>query len=88
MYYKREFSRLSRDLLYSGIPSVLLMTYVLLAIDANTFVGSTLLIPNIALFFSFAYVVALLPFFLLTSYVIRAAIIAEETVTAGAFTVE
>ena len=59
-----------------------------LAIDANTFVGSTLLIPNIALFFSFAYVVALLPFFLLTSYVIRAAIIAEETVTAGAFTVE
>jgi hypothetical protein len=88
MYYKREFSRLSRDLLYSGIPSILVMTYVLLAIDANTFVGTTLLVPDIALFFSFAYVVALLPFFLLMSYVLRAAIIAEETVTAGAFAVE
>lgn len=47
MCYKREFSRLSRDLLYTGLPSILL-----------------------------------------TSYVLRAALIAERTVTAGAFIVE
>ena len=88
IYYKREFSRLSRDLLYTSIPSILLMTYVILAIDAQVFPGMTLGVPNLTLFFSGAYVVALLPFFVLTSYVLRAAVIAEQTVTAGAFNVQ
>jgi hypothetical protein len=88
IYYKREFSRLSRDLLYSGLPSIVVMTYVVLALDANSFIGRTLAFPDVTLFFSLSYVVALFPFLLLTSYVLRAAVIAERTVTAGAFTIE
>ncbi len=88
VYYKREFSRLSRDLLYTGLPAILLMSYVLLALDARSFPGSTLGLDHLFLFVSLAYVIALLPFLALTSYVLRAALIAEQTITAGAFVVE
>jgi hypothetical protein len=85
IYYKREFSRLSRDLLYTGLPSILWMTYMLLALDAQAFLGTTFGVPNLTLFLTATYVVALLPFLVLTSYILRAAVIAETTVTTGAF---
>ena len=88
VYYKREFSYLSRDLLYTGLPAILVISYVLLAVDAQFFPGTTLGVSNLFLFFSLAYVVALAPFLVLTAYVLRAAIIAEKTVSAGAFIME
>lgn len=88
VYYKREFSHLSRDLLYSGLPAILTVSYVLLALDAQFFVGQTLGIDNLLLFIAGAYVVALFPFLVLTAYIIRAAMIAENTVTAGGFILE
>ena len=85
VYYKREFSYLSRDLLYAGLPAILVISSVLLAMDANIFPGMTLGVSNLFLFFSLAYVVALAPFLVLTVYVLRAALITEKTVSAGAF---
>ena len=88
VYYKREFSYLSRDLLYAGLPAILVISYVLLALDAEALTGSLLGVSRLYLFFSVAYVIALAPFLVLTSYVLRAAVIAEHTVTAGAFIIE
>jgi hypothetical protein len=88
VYYKREFSNLSRDLLYAGLPAILVISYVLLALDAEALAGTLLGISRLYLFFSIAYVIALAPFLVLTAYVLRAAIIAEHTVTAGAFIIE
>ena len=85
VYYKREFSYLSRDLLYTGLPSILFVSYVLLAVTSESFAGTTLGVENLALFFGFAYAVALLPFIVLTSYILRAAIIAEHTTASGGF---
>ncbi|WP_327052626.1 hypothetical protein [Halomicrococcus gelatinilyticus] len=88
VYYKREFSYLSRDLLYTGLPAILLISYVLLAVDGIRIAGSTLGVDNLFLFLTFAYVVALTPFLVLTSYTLRAAIVSENTITAGAFIIE
>lgn len=88
VYYKREFSYLSRDLIYAGLPAILVISYVLLALDAEALTGTLLGISRLYLFFSVAYVIALAPFLVLTAYVLRAAIIAEHTVTAGAFIIE
>lgn len=88
VYYKREFSYLSRDLIYAGLPAILIISYVLLALDAEALTGTLLGISRLYLFFSVAYVIALAPFLVLTAYVLRAAVIAEHTVTTGAFILE
>jgi len=88
IYYKQEFSRLSRDLIYTGVPTILLISYLLLAIRGDMFPGTTLGISNLVLFFSLAYTAALSPFLMLAGYVLRAALIAEKTVSAGGFIVE
>lgn len=85
VYYKREFSYLSRDLLYTGLPSILLISYLLLALDANIFAGTTLGVANVLLFVTLMYTVALSPFLVLTSYTLRAAVIAEQTTASGGF---
>lgn len=87
VYYKREFSYLSRDLIYAGLPSILLISYLLLALDANVFAGTTLGIANLFLFVTLMYAVALSPFLVLASYTLRAAIIAEQTTASGGFIV-
>lgn len=88
MYYKREFARLSRDLLYAGVPAVILLSYLILALTGDVFPGVTFGLSNLYLFFTFAFVISLLPFFLLASYVIRASVIAEDTITATGFVFE
>lgn len=85
VFYKREFSYLSRDLLYTGLPSILLISYLLLALDAEVFAGTTLGIANLFLFVTLMYAVALSPFIVLTAYVLRTAIIAEQTTASGGF---
>ncbi|ESP89319.1 hypothetical protein [Candidatus Halobonum tyrrellensis] len=85
IYYKREFSYLSRDLLYTGLPSIMFVSYVLLAVTSESFAGTTFGVENLALFFGVAYAVALLPFIVLTSYILRAAVIAEHTTASGGF---
>lgn len=89
VFYKREFSQLSRDLLYSGLPAILLISYVLLALKAN-YLGWQVfgVVPALVLFISFAYTIALAPFIILTAYTIRAAVIAEETMSTSAFIFE
>lgn len=88
MYYKREFARLSRDLIYTGLPAVMLMSYLTLALTGQVLPGTTFGLSHLYLFFSLAYVISLSPFFVLAAYVLRAAIIAEETITAGGFILE
>lgn len=85
IYYKREFSYLSRDLLYTGLPSILFISYVLLAVNAESFAGSVVGVSNLVLFLEFAYSVALLPFMVLMAYILRAAVIAERTTASGGF---
>ena len=89
VYYKREFSYLSRDLLYSGLPAILVLSYVIvgLPMGADAFPSMSLFgqINLMTLFMAFTYTVGLAPFLVLTAYTIRAAVIAQKTVSEGAF---
>lgn len=61
-------------------------SYVLLAIDANLLPTLTVLgVSRHLLYVSLAYTVALAPFVLLTSYVLRIAAVSKRSVAAGAF---
>lgn len=84
LYYKHELSTLSQMLLYTSLPAILFGAYTTLSIEAG-------LIPDISffniypllLFIDLAFTVVLIPFVLLTSYILRVATITKRTLTAG-----
>lgn len=86
LYYKRELARLSSWLLYVSLPVIVFISYVILALDARLF-------PDISVFgispllvsVTFAYSIALAPYVVLTSYVVRATTITLRTLAAGPF---
>ena len=89
LYFQEEFANLSRDLLYSGLPTVLVISYVLLWFDSRTFGNVSLLgLEAKFLFFIGTFTVALVPFIVLTAYVLRAAAVAKRTLAAGPFRFE
>ena len=86
LYYKRELAELSSRLLYVSLPVIVFISYVLLAVDANQFPNTWLFdVPPLILFVSVAYAIALAPYVVLTSYVIRVATVSLRTVAAGPF---
>jgi len=85
-YYKRELAQLSSRLLYVSLPVIVFISYVLLAVDANQFPDTWVMgIPPLLLFVSLAYSVALAPYLVLTSYVLRASTVSLRTLAAGPF---
>ena len=86
LYYKRELAQLSSRLLYVSLPVIVFISYVLLAVDAKQFPETRLFGTSpLLMFVSFAYSVALAPYVVLTSYVLRASTISLRTLAAGPF---
>ena len=89
LYYKREFARLSSRLLYVSLPTIVLTSYVLLALDGNLFPDVTLFtLTPLAVFVSVAYTVALTPYVVLTAFVLRAMTVTLRTLASGPFVLE
>jgi hypothetical protein len=85
LYFEREFATLSRDLLFVSLPALVLVSYVILAVDAEVVGGTTIGVSRLLLLAGGAYTLALAPFAVLTAYVVRVATIATRTLSAGPF---
>ncbi|WP_254535459.1 hypothetical protein [Halomarina litorea] len=88
LYFKREVRNLSFGLLVVSLPTIVFTSYTLLAIDAGQFPALT--VPGIAprlLWVSVAYVVALSPYVLLSSYILRILTVSKRSLGSSAFTV-
>ncbi|NHN47911.1 hypothetical protein G9464_09910 [Halostella sp. JP-L12] len=86
LYFKRELANLSRWLLAISFPSIVYLSYALLALKANLIPDISVLgIGSLILFTGAAYVAGLVPFALFTSYVLRSATISFRTLAAGPF---
>lgn len=79
LYLSREFTRLSKHLVYLTLPVILLVAFVLLH-DAA--------IPNTHTITTVVIVVALSPFLLLCAYTVRVALVTQRTRAAGQFMLE
>ncbi|WP_135828905.1 hypothetical protein [Halorussus halobius] len=89
LYYKREFARLSSRLLYVSLPTIVLTSYVMLALDSNLFPDVTFFtLTPLAVFVSVAYTVALTPYVVLTAFVLRAMTVTLRTLASGPFVLE
>jgi hypothetical protein len=86
LYYKREVARLSKLLLYVSLPVIVVISYLLLALDTTLVpdvrVGPLSALPVLILF---AYTVSLAPYVVLTSFVLRVAAITMRTLAVGPF---
>lgn len=86
LFYKRELSHLSSMLLYVSLPTIIFVAYVILAVDARVFPDLTLFgLPVLLLYVSLAFTIALAPYLVLTSYLVRAAFVARRSLEVGPF---
>lgn len=89
LYFKRELRSLSSNLLVLSLPVIVFTSYVLLAIDAGLF-------PTLAafgvqprlLYIGLAFVVALSPYVLLSSYMLRIVTVSKHSLESTSFTLD
>jgi hypothetical protein len=83
LYFQWELINLSRFILYAAIPALLVAGMMITFVDetsiTGTFLGTEVLVWVVAATFTFT----LVPFFLLTSYVLRVATAAKRTLAIG-----
>lgn len=89
LYFKREMANLSRWLLVIAFPTIVYLSYALLALRARLIPELSLFgVPSIVVAVGVAYIIGLSPYALFTSYVLRTATIAVRTLAAGPFILE
>lgn len=86
LYYSQEISELSRTLLVVSLPSIIVTIWAMLAVNAGLLpefwiFGLSPLLTFVALTFT----IALAPFIILTSYMLRMATVTSRSSTAGPF---
>lgn len=89
LYYSREIIDLSRTLLIISLPSIIITAWAILAINANIFPTFWVFgLPPLLSFVAFIFTVALAPFLVLTSFMLRVATVTLRTATTGPFVLE
>ncbi|MXV62606.1 hypothetical protein GS429_11125 [Natronorubrum sp. JWXQ-INN-674] len=83
LYFQWELIDLSRLILYAAIPALLVAGIMFTFVDASTAPGTTAGIENVLWLVSIAFTITLVPFFLLSAYVIRIATAAKRTLAIG-----
>lgn len=89
LYFKRELRNLSSNLLVLSLPVIVFTAYVLLAIDANLFPETSLpwIEPRL-LYVNVAFVVALSPYVLLSSYMLRIVTVSKHSLESTVFSLD
>jgi hypothetical protein len=90
LYYHKEISVLSRTLLIVSLPAILIITMAIFASTAGHFPEFWLAwrlfgIPPLQIFMATAFTIALLPYVVLTSYMLRLTTVGIQTASAGPF---
>ncbi|MCU4742320.1 hypothetical protein [Natronoglomus mannanivorans] len=83
LYFQWELIDLSRLILYVAIPALLISGMMMTFVDASTVPGSTLGTENLLWLVGLTFTITLVPFLMLTSYVMRIATAAKRTLAIG-----
>jgi len=85
LYFQWELINLSRAMLYSALPALLVAVSMVMYVDARAVPGDTFGVSNDVLVASFGVTASVLPFSMLLSYVLRIATVAKRTLSIGPF---
>ncbi|MDS0294961.1 hypothetical protein [Halogeometricum luteum] len=84
-YLQWELVNLSRRILFTGIPALIVSVFASLYLKPATVSGAVLDVPVLAWVINAGVTLALIPFFIFTAYVLRTASIAKESGAIGPF---
>ena len=85
LYFQWELINLSRALLYISVPALTVMGLMIMYIDGNALLGTTLGIDNLVWVTSAGFVVGISPFVIFITYILRIATVAKRTLAMGPF---
>ncbi len=85
LYFQWELVDLSRNIIYTTIPALVVTGSMALYLSPTTFTGATLGVDNLVWVTSAGVTVGLAPFVLLSTYILRLATIAKRTLAIGPF---
>lgn len=85
LYFQWELVDLSRNIIYTTIPALVITGALALYLAPTMFPGTTLGIDNLVWVVSAGATVGLVPFLLLSTYILRLATIAKRTLAIGPF---
>ena len=86
LYFQWELTNLSRGMIYTALPALVVAAGSLLLLgDPAQFPGTTLGIENVTFVLVGAVVLAIVPFLLLLSYMLRISVVAKRTLAMGPF---
>lgn len=83
LYFQWELINLSRYILYAAIPSLLVSGMMMTFVDTTTITGTILGVEVLLWLVAVTFTFTLIPFFLLTSYILRVATTAKRTLAIG-----
>jgi hypothetical protein len=83
LYIQWALVRLSRAILYAAVVALAVSGGTALFVEPTTFPGTVLGVETLLWYVSAAFAVSLLPFLLFTSYVLRLATLAKQTLSMG-----
>jgi hypothetical protein len=83
LYFQWELINLSRYILYVAIPALLVAGMMITFVDATTLTETILGIETLLWLVAITFTITLVPFFLLTSYIMRVATVAKRTLAIG-----
>lgn len=86
LYFKRELRALSERLVTLALPVIVFTAYVLLAVDADLIPTWSIYVQPRLLYVSFAFVVALSPYILLSAFMLRIIAVSKRSLASGGFT--
>ena len=85
LYFQWELINLSRAMLYTAVPAIVVTTGSILYVDASAVTGTYLGVDAIVWTVSGLTALALMPFSVLAAYVLRIATVAKRTLAIGPF---
>ncbi|SEO92509.1 hypothetical protein SAMN04487948_1086 [Halogranum amylolyticum] len=83
LYIQWALVKLSRGILYTSVPALVVAGGVVVFVDASTFTGTVLGLETMLWVVSAAFVVSITPFLVFIAYVLRLATLAKQTLTVG-----
>ena len=85
LYFQWELINLSRALLYTSVPALVVMGAMITTVDPASVPGQTLGVDNLVLLTSLGFTVGIAPFVVFTVYILRVVTIAKRTLAMGPF---
>ena len=85
LYFQWELINLSRALIYTAIPGLVVMVAFVMFVDETTVPGLTMGVDNLVWLTSFGYTVGVTPFVIFSAYILRIATVAKRTLAIGSF---